>query len=420
MTGTGLVWLPPRFCILFHALLTREGSRMSALPADLAPRPAATLSVASESDEIGALVEAFAAEAGQHDRDGSFPFDNMARLQEAGLLNLTARREDGGEDAGLARVTSLVGEIAQGCSSTALILAMQLIQLKTVSTSPAWPAHLRSRVARGAGRYGELINALRVEPALGTPARGGMPETIARQTDSGWSITGRKIYSTGSPGLTWMLVFARTDEDEPRTGLWLVPARSAGIRIVESWDQLGLRASGSHDVLFQDVVVPADCAVDVRPPADWGRRDPLQAAWSTLTIAALYTGVATAARDWLVRFLRERVPANLGAPLATLPRMQEAVGQIEGLLATNRRLIASAAADHDSGIAVSGTELGLIKTIAAENAIDAVQRALQLTGNHGLARSNPLERHLRDVLCARVHTPQADAAYTAAGRAALG
>ena len=288
--------------------------------------------------------------------------------------------------------------------------------MKVGSANPNWPTHLRARIARSGG----LINALRVEPALGTPARGGLPETTARRTKNGWSITGRKIYSTGAPGLTWMLVWARTDEEPVRTGMFLVPGDSKGVQIVETWDQLGLRASGSHDVLLTDVEVPADHALDIRPHSEWGARDPLQVAWNTLTIAALYTGVATAARNWLVQFLRDRTPANLGAPLATLPRMQEAVGEIEALLTTNRRLIASAAAEHDAGQELSSNECNLIKTVAAENAIDVVQRAVKLTGNHGLARSNPLERHLRDVLCARVHTPQPDAAHLAAGRAALG
>ena len=65
-------------------------------------------------------------------------------------------------------------------------------------------------------------------------------------------------------------------------------------------------------------------------------------------------------------------------------------------------------------------EAGLIKTVAAENAIAVVQEAVALCGNHALARSNPLERHLRDVLCARIHTPQPDSAYGVAGRRALG
>jgi alkylation response protein AidB-like acyl-CoA dehydrogenase len=269
-------------------------------------------------------------------------------------------------------------------------------------------------------RDGALINVLRVEPALGTPARGGLPAAIARRTATGWSVSGHKSTATGSPGLAWMLVFARTDEAEPCMGSFLVPSAAPGVTITETWDQLGLRASGSHDVVFDNVAIPADHAVDVRPPAGWAVADPWGAAWSTMAIAALYNGVARAARDWLVWFLRDRVPSNLGASLATLPRMQDAVGEIEGLLMANDRLVASAAAAQDRGEIVPPVEFGMIKTVAAENAIRAVQRAVEISGNPGLSRANPLERHLRDVLCARIHTPQVDTARLAAGKLALG
>ena len=352
------------------------------------------------------------------DRDAAFPWASLDILQRERLLAITARRQDGGEEAGLAHACTLVRQVGSACASTALILAMQLIYQRAAAQSD-WPERIRTEIARSAGRFGALINALRVEPALGTPARGGLPETVARRTDAGWSITGRKIYSTGAPGLTWMLVFARTDEPPPRTGLFLVHARSPGVSIEETWDQMGLRGSGSHDAVFDAVAIPADHALDLRAPADWNLPDPVGVAWNTLMVAALYTGVAEAARDWIASFLRSRVPANLGAALATLPRMQESVGRIEALLLANRRLVDSAAAETDSGPPLSGVEYGLIKTVAAENAIEAVQIAVQLAGNHGLSRANPLERHLRDVLCARIHTPQPDAAFTAAGRAAL-
>lgn len=365
-----------------------------------------------------AVVSVLAAHAARVDRDGAFPWDSLGALHKAGLLALTARPEDGGAGTGLAQSAEAVRQAGRGCASTALILAMQLIHLRAAACSD-WPEHLRAAIGCGAVRSGALINALRVEPALGTPARGGLPETVARRTAEGWRLSGRKIYSTGAPGLAWMLVFARTQEDPPRAGLFLVPAQSPGITVEDTWDQFGLRGSGSHDVVFADVPVPHDHALDLRHPADWARPDPAGVAWNTLLIAALYTGVAEAARDWVVSFLRGRAPANLGAPLATLPRMQEAVGRIEARLLANRRLIASAAAEADANRPPSPSESGLIKTIAAENAIEAVQAAVQLAGNHGLSRANPLERHLRDVLCARVHTPQPDAAFAAAGRAAF-
>lgn len=361
------------------------------------------------------LARRFAAAAARHDRDGSFPHENFTALHEANLLGLTVPRALGGGAAELARAAEVVGTIARGCPATALVLAMQFIHQHALGRGVA-PDRLRRLIGRGAVERGELANVLRVEPELGSPSRGGLPLTTARRTGSGWSLTGRKIYSTGSPGLAWGLVWARTDEAAPRTGLFAVPMRSPGVRIVETWDQAGLRASGSHDVLLHDVTVPDDHAVELREPAAWGRPEAEQARWSTLLIAVLYTGVARAARDWLIGFLRSRVPSNLGAPLATLPRMQEALGRIEALILGNERLVRSATRDGDA----TATETGLIKALCAENAIEAVQSAVALCGNHGLARSNPLERHLRDVLCARIHTPQPDLAHVAAGRAALG
>ncbi len=368
-------------------------------------------------EAVGASIAAAAAEA---DRLACFPRDNFLHLQRAGLLGLTVPRRFGGQEAGLRIASALVQEVGRNCASTALVLAMQLLHHHQIAGNARWPERLAGRVGRDAVERGALLNALRVEPALGTPARGGMPETIARQTPGGgWRLHGHKIYATGMPGLSWLLVWARTDETVPQVGQFLVPARAEGVRVVETWDHLGLRASGSHDVLLDGVALPADHAVDIRPPESWRGREADQAAWNVALIGSVYTGVAQAARDWLRSFLRTRAPANLGAPLATLPRMQEAVGRIEAALLVNRRLIAGLAAEADAGRLPDTVEIDLLKTTVAANAVAAVEQAVALCGNHALTRTNPLERHLRDVLCARIHTPQADSALTAAGRVAL-
>jgi alkylation response protein AidB-like acyl-CoA dehydrogenase len=281
-----------------------------------------------------------------------------------------------------------------------------------------WPVRLSRRLAKEAVDGIALINALRVEPELGSPARGGLPATIARRTDTGWRLTGRKIYSTGAPILKWYVVWAKTDEAETRVGQFLVPAGLPGTRIVETWDHLGLRASGSHDVIFDDVVVPLDYEIDVRRPEAWRAPDPTQATIHAIFVAAIYHGIAGAARDWLIEFLKTRVPANLGAPLASLPRAQEVLGGIEARLKVNARLIESFARDFD-GLALDAAEANVIKLTVTNNAVAAVEDALSLSSNHGLSRTNPLERHYRDVLCGRVHTPQDDATRVALGRAAL-
>ncbi|MEW6643709.1 MAG: acyl-CoA dehydrogenase family protein [Pseudomonadota bacterium] len=371
-------------------------------------------------DKATLLAAGFAARAAQHDRDRSFPFENFKELADAGLLALTVPAVRGGLGGGVRDAARVLGIVGHADPSTALVLSMHYLQHLAIAVNPAWPPHLADRLARETLDGVALVNALRVEPELGSPARGGLPATVARHAGDGWRISGHKIYSTGAPILKWYVVWARTDETEPRVGAFLVPAGARGVRITETWDHLGLRASGSHDVLFDDVAIPTDHAVDVRTPAQWRVAKGTQVPLHAVLIPAIYDGVARAARDWLITFLKTRAPSSLGAPLASLPRVQEVVGGIEALLAVNARLIASFAEDCDSGREIAAGEANIVKLTVTGNAIAAVEAALSLTGNHGLTRANPLERHYRDVLCARVHTPQDDSTRVAAGRLALG
>jgi alkylation response protein AidB-like acyl-CoA dehydrogenase len=395
-----------------------------------------------------ALSEDLASRAAQHDRDGSFPFESFRRLRDVGLLNLTVPTEYGGDGLGLSTVRRVVEQVARGDASTALVLTMHYLMHAGAARERRWPEAVYRQVCESSVRDVALINAFRVEPELGTPARGGLPATIAARSADSWRISGHKIYSTGSPMLSWMLVWARTDDVEPLVGMFLVPADASGIRIVETWDHLGMRATGSHDVILENVAVPSLHAVDLRRPSEWVERSPLATAWNCVLVSSVYQGAALAARDWLVRYLHERVPSNLGASLATLPRFQATVGQIEALLHTSDRLLAAVAADADeTADALSTADLTphaaasatpnlaalsaasvapnlaqsapLAKLTVTGNAIRAVELGLELTGNPGLSRRNPLERHYRDVLCSRVHTPQDDSILAMAGKAAL-
>jgi alkylation response protein AidB-like acyl-CoA dehydrogenase len=381
---------------------------------------------------LARLTALFAATAADHDHSGAFPRENFEALQAHGLVGLVAPAEHGGGGATLATARRVIAAVARGEPATALILTMTYLQHHALARPDSrWPAHLRERVTRDAVAHGALINALRVEPALGSPARGGLPATVARREGEGWRLDGHKLYTTGIEGLGWLAVWARTDaadEAAPRTGVFLVPRHARGVRVIASWDHLGLRASGSHEVVFENVAIDLDHAVDLRAPPDWapdaGSQTDIDAhatqqAWMTVLLGSLYDAVATAARDWLAGFLNRRAPGSLGAPLASLPRVQEHVGEIEALLRTNRVLLDDATAAVDGGHAHSAADSGLLKYTVTGNAIRAVELALQLSGNHGLSRANPLERHYRDVLCSRIHTPQNDAVLVAAGRRAL-
>ncbi|MDB5633286.1 MAG: acyl-CoA dehydrogenase [Tardiphaga sp.] len=371
-------------------------------------------------DKAKLLAPGFAERAPLHDRSASFPFENFQELSDAGLLALTVPQVLGGAGGGVSDAARVVGIIAKADASTALVLSMHYIHHLAIAGSTRWPAHLSRRLAKETVEGLALINALRVEPDLGSPSRGGLPATTAKRTTTGWRLSGRKIYSTGAPILKWYTVWAKTDEPEVRVGLFLVPAGLPGTSIVETWDHLGLRASGSHDVIFDDVVFPLDHEVDVRKPVEWLAPDLTQATVQAVLVGAVYDGVARAARDWVVEFLKNRVPSSLGAPLATLLRAQEIVGGIEAKLAVNARLLDTFARDIDDGVALTATEANIVKLTVTNNAVAAVEDALSLTSNHGLTRANPLERHFRDVMCGRVHTPQDDATRISAGRLALG
>jgi alkylation response protein AidB-like acyl-CoA dehydrogenase len=364
---------------------------------------------------LARLTANFAATAAAHDTEATFAFENFAQLHDAGLLALTAPRALGGRGADLATALKVIEAVARGEASTGLVLAMQyLFQASLGSSRAAWPEALKARVVRDAIAEGALINALRVEPDLGTPARGGLPATVAERTPEGWRITGRKIYSTGSVALTWMIVWARTDEATPRVGAFLVHRDTPGWRIEETWDHTGLRASASHDVVFDGAPIPLEQALSPQVPGAPPPPDPVMGVWAPVLTSAVYDAVARAGRDWFVRWLTERKPANLGASLATLPRFQELVGSIDGLLLQNRVLL-DAAARGDIG----ASEASMVKHLVTENAIAAVEKAIAASGNPGLSRHNPLQRHYRDVLCGRIHTPQADVVLTQAGKAAV-
>ncbi|MCQ3002728.1 acyl-CoA/acyl-ACP dehydrogenase [Pseudomonas syringae] len=370
-------------------------------------------SVEAFTARLTSITAALTATAERYDDSGEFPHDNFRLLHEHGLLALTVPIELGGGGADLPQALQAISAVAQGEPSTALILVMQYIQHARLQQSKSWPEHLRLQVAKEAVRDGALINSLRVEPDLGTPARGGLPATTARRTTEGWRISGSKIYSTGSHGLTWYNVWARSDDADPLVGAWLVHKDTPGIRIVEDWDHLGMRATCSHEVIFEDVLVPLEHAVSVSPwSAPQAELDPAGFMWMSVLLSSVYDGVARSARNWFVQWLEERKPSNLGAALSTLPRFQEVVGEIDTLLFNNHSLLQSAA----TGL-TPPAHAAQIKYLVTTNAIRAVELAIEAAGNPGLSRSNPLQRHLRNVLCARIHTPQNDVTLTGVGKA---
>jgi alkylation response protein AidB-like acyl-CoA dehydrogenase len=378
-------------------------------------------------DRLTDVAARLAADAERHDRDASFPHEGIEQVHAAGLLTATVGSQYAGPGAGLATVVEILRALGAADPSVALVTAMTLFTHAAQARSGGWPDHHYRQLLEDSASAPALVNALRVEPELGTPARGGLPATTARRDpETGdWLLTGHKIFSTGAVGLRWLAVWARTDEQNPRVGSFLVradqPGQAPGLRIEPTWDHLGLRASRSDDAYFDSVRVPADATSGlVDPAATDPRRDPGLVVWNNLGLTALYLGVAQAAQAWLITFLNERTPSALGKPLATVPRIYSEVGQIEAQLVAAVDLVSALALRFDSGTDPEAAQHApAAKLIGTRAAIDAVQRAVALIGNNALTRCNPLERHLRDVLCSRVHTPQDDSILAALGQATL-
>lgn len=394
------------------------------------PRPAPAAAAPEELvARATALAAQFAERAAHHDSTGEPPAGQFAQLYAADLLRLTVATAEGGHGQRLATARAVVGAVALGDPAVALILAMHYSQHAALARAGRgegagaqpgdWPRAAARQLIASTLDGPALINAAQVEPALGSPSHGGLPETVARRTPEGWRITGHKLYVTGAPLLSWVHVLARTDEAEPRLGSFLVPATAPGLRIVPSWDPVGMRATASHDLLLDGVPVPHGHAVGLRPAALGLQRDAHGMAWYFSLVATVYDGAARAARDWLLGFLNGRRPSALGgAALSSLATVQEAVGRIEVLLSTNDWLLRSHAQAWDAGTAPEALA-GVVKHTVVDNAAAAVALAVELAGNHGLARRNPLERHQRNVLCSHIHSPPNSLLRATAGRTAL-
>ena len=375
------------------------------------------------SDErLAELTAVLAAHAEDVDRTARFPWEGLQAVHDAGILTASVTAEHGGHG-GLSAVDTVrvFRALGKGDPSTALIAAMTYVGHGAFAS--IWPAELYGRVLRESAAGPTPINAIRAEPELGAPARGGLPATTVRRTDDGWVLNGHKGFATGSEGLAYHLVWAVSEDDEQLIGHAIVPSTDAdgtptpGITIDPTWDHLGMRGTSTHDVIYTDVRVPADHFSGVPVGSVPNNAGPTDGA--ILGVFGLYVGVAEAARDFFGEFARTRVPTALGRPIATTERIQGVAGEIEAHLTTAQEVLNSIAVRIDAGDTTAFARFGLAKVIASRSAIAAVQTAVAALGNPALTRHHPLERHLRDVLCSRIHPPQDDTALVGAGRAAL-
>ncbi len=367
------------------------------------------------------LAGRFATRAAEYDRTNVFPFENFRDLHDTGYLALTVPEKYGGRGANALEITLAQERLAHGDGATALAATMHLIVIGRQAEIGLWPEDIFARVCREIVAHGALINAVNSEPDLGSPSRGALPGTTAERTPDGWRINGRKSWASLAPALTYLYMLATAEEagQPPRRANFLVPAQAAGVRIEETWDNLGMRATASHDIVLENVLVPLDACLPSEHstvPGD-GRQ------WLAFVVAAVYLGIAGAARDVAVQYARERKPSGMDSPIAHLQTIQHRVAEMELLLLQSRAILYDAAETwvaHPERREALNWQLAAVKYTVTNHAVRITDLALRVTGSAGLARSLPLERYFRDVRTGLGHPPMDDAALTQIGKHALG
>lgn len=361
-------------------------------------------SVVATAERLGPV---FAARAEAADEGDRFVAENFAALKEAGLVEAGVPGELGGGGADIDELAEMLKVLARHCGSTALAFAMHTHQVAI----PAW--RWRHQKVAAVEPLLKRVAAERIVllSSGGSDWIGGSGR--AERVEGGYRINARKIFSSGSPAGDLLMTTAVLGEEAPQVLHFGIPMSSPHVRIAETWRTLGMRGTGSHDVVIDGHVVPESAVAVKRPAGEW---HPLFQIISTIAfplIYAVYLGVAEAARDIALELARKR---------GHDPHMVALVGQMETELAGARMAHAAmlSAANRNQPSATSVNEVMIGRSLVAEHALKAVERAMEAAGGAGFYRSAGLERRFRDIQGARYHPLQRGPQAQYAGAMALG
>jgi alkylation response protein AidB-like acyl-CoA dehydrogenase len=354
--------------------------------------------------EIGPLL----AEEDRHcDEMNQFVGANFALLRERGFLELAVPLELGG--AGLTRteLSEMLRMLARRCSSTALALAMHT----HVLAATVWRWRHQNAPVEGLLKR-VVAERLHLLSSGGSDWLDGSGKAV--KVDGGYRIYARKIFASGAPSANLFMTGA-IDEDAPGGPTMLqfgIPMNGEGVTIRETWDTMGMRGTGSHDVLLDDVFVP-DAAIGARrKPGVWHPLMHIVAMVAFPLVYSVYTGVAEAARDLAVAAAAKRRD----------PAVIDLVGALDTELAAARIGLESMVTFSEA--AQPGPEttntIFMHRTLVARSALKTVELALEVAGGASYHRRNGLERLFRDVQGARFHPLPEYQQRRLAGRLALG
>ena len=373
-------------------------------------------------DLAAMLADEFAPRAAQHDEEGSFPHENYARLKETGYTTLIIPEQLGGLGATLLERIKAQERLAQGCGATALAINMHfntlglLVDLHKKFKAPNVEAMLRRisgehLICGGSGSEPDnaVINL--------------RPRTTARREDRGWIVNGRKIFGTQSIALD--LFFAEAIcEDAPQgptiITFFIPPRETPGLSFKDDWYVMGMRSTASRSSELKDAFVPDEYVVLTRGVSRTGRVTKVFAK-APFTIGAPYIGIAAAARNFTVEFMRDRRRFPLKDPMSHLPAVYNKVGEMDMLLEGARAAMWKAAAEVDIDHPASWSRKAVAaRMIAIENSVRVVDLALRAVGGSSYFKRLPLERLFRDVRAGLYHPFDSDETLEFLGKSAFG
>jgi alkylation response protein AidB-like acyl-CoA dehydrogenase len=362
------------------------------------------------------LAPVFAARAGDHDVDGTFPEDDFADLRANGLLGLMVPTRLGGIGASFSDYAEVAMSLGSGSGATALIynmhasvtgaLALTDDDLARALGVPDTFFTARDEMLRGAvsGQHYAVAMSER-----GAGSRLSEATTTYEPVDGGWRIVGTKTFCSGAGHADAYVVAARRGD---AVSQFLVPA-GPGVTVIPTWDSLGMRATVSHDIEL-DVVVP--------PQALLGQVEGMalllaqvMPQWLVASYAAVYVGVAQAALTAATEYVDGRGLGRLPLVRARLGRADAAVAGAREVVRAMARAVTSA-----PGEPATNRWVWRAKLVAGETAMDVAASLLEACGTAATRRGSALERLYRDARCGSLQPATSDVCADWLGYAVLG
>jgi acyl-CoA dehydrogenase len=366
---------------------------------------------------LAAGIGAVAAEhAADHDREATFVAEAYAAMRESGYLALAVPEELGGPGGTLRQICYAQAELARHDGATALAVTMHL-----------YLTAMQAFRYRAGAPDAEAVLRRVLDDGIVIATSGGSdwlwPTTTAVVDGDVLRVTGRKAFCSQSPGATVVATSAVIGEpgDGAEVAHFSVPLSAEGVSLVETWDTLGMRGTASHDLVFEDVVVPLDKISARRPYGELGAPLTLAALHFAPIGGACYLGIACGARDVAVdgALAGSRGPSGMAA----LPRVQRQVGLMDAKLRRSWWSLMGSLDELGDQLQPGPAALATVmvaKRQAVLDAIAVVDLAMDVLGGRSFFRKSPLERAYRDVRAGTFHPFPPEATLTYSGKLALG